>query len=71
MLFISSADRVSGNPVSYYEVKDFAECTNTLVLNELKWRGNFSTRTINNKQQIESRTVWKLCMDDEVGQHPS
>lgn len=46
--------------MSYYEVKDFAECITTLVLNELKWRGNFSTRPINNKEQIQSGAVWKL-----------
>lgn len=56
MLFLSSADRVSGNPVSYYEVKEFAEYTNTLLFNELKRREEFSIKPINKKEKIKSGT---------------
>ncbi|XP_075074427.1 uncharacterized protein LOC142162026 [Nicotiana tabacum] len=36
-------DRLMGNPITYTEVQDFADCVTTLTLNELAWTGDCYT----------------------------
>ncbi|XP_019253965.1 PREDICTED: uncharacterized protein LOC109232665 [Nicotiana attenuata] len=36
-------DRLMGNPITYIEVQDFADCVANLALNELAWTGDYYT----------------------------
>nr|XP_016506210.1 PREDICTED: uncharacterized protein LOC107824002 [Nicotiana tabacum] len=46
-------DRLMGNPITYTEVQDFADCVTTLTLNELAWTGDYYTWS--NKQSGAER----------------
>ncbi|XP_059277748.1 uncharacterized protein LOC132031893 [Lycium ferocissimum] len=58
-------DRLSGNPVQFAEIKDFAKCLQETHLNELSWRGDYFTWT--NKR----KTVDRVCsrLDRAFGNH--
>ncbi|XP_070028681.1 uncharacterized protein [Nicotiana sylvestris] len=58
-------DRLYGNPVQYGEIKDFNDCIHDLLLNEVKWTGEYYTWT--NKQQSNDRICSRL--DRAFGNH--
>ncbi|XP_019226408.1 PREDICTED: uncharacterized protein LOC109207863 [Nicotiana attenuata] len=58
-------DRLFGNQVQYVEIKDFTECIHDLLLNEVKWTGEYYTCT--NKQQSNDRICSRL--DRAFGNH--
>ncbi|XP_070057680.1 uncharacterized protein [Nicotiana tomentosiformis] len=51
----SPQDRLKGATVTSYEIKDFTECIQQLMLNELTWKGDYYTWK--NKQQGGDR-IW-------------
>ncbi|XP_019224481.1 PREDICTED: uncharacterized protein LOC109206146 [Nicotiana attenuata] len=48
-----SQDRLMGNPITYAETQDFANCIQTLQLSELLWKGDYYTWS--NKQDGTDR----------------
>lgn len=52
---ISPQDRLKGAPITGHEIKDFAECIQQLMINQLPWKGDYYTWT--NKQQGSDR-IW-------------
>ncbi|XP_019237680.1 PREDICTED: uncharacterized protein LOC109217852 [Nicotiana attenuata] len=58
-------DRLYGNPVQYGEIKDFNDCIHDLLLNEVRWTGEYYTWT--NKQQTNDRICSRL--DRAFGNH--
>lgn len=42
-------DKLSRNPVHYVDIKDFSNCMQSTLLNELPWKGDYYTW--NNKQK--------------------
>ncbi|XP_019240016.1 PREDICTED: uncharacterized protein LOC109220010 [Nicotiana attenuata] len=62
---LTTADRRSCHPVTFNEVKEFADCINYTLLNELQWKGEYYTWT--NKQQAGERVSSKI--DRAFGNH--
>ncbi|XP_019234714.1 PREDICTED: uncharacterized protein LOC109215148 [Nicotiana attenuata] len=53
-----TTDRRSCHPVTFSEVKDFADCINSILLSELQWKGDYYTWS--NKQQGVERVSSKI-----------
>ncbi|XP_019239250.1 PREDICTED: uncharacterized protein LOC109219260 [Nicotiana attenuata] len=60
-----TADRQSSHPVTFNEVKDFSECINSTLSNELQWKGAYYTWR--NKQKGGERVNRKI--DRAFGNH--
>ncbi|XP_019234330.1 PREDICTED: uncharacterized protein LOC109214833 [Nicotiana attenuata] len=58
-------DKLYGNPVQYGEIKDFNDCIHELILNEVRWTGDYYTQS--NKQQSNERICSRL--DRAFGNH--
>ncbi|XP_019233099.1 PREDICTED: uncharacterized protein LOC109213721 [Nicotiana attenuata] len=58
-------DRMIGNPVTYAETKDYADCMQGLMLNKLQWKGDYYTWT--NKQLGTDRIYSRI--DRTFGDH--
>ncbi|XP_070022230.1 uncharacterized protein [Nicotiana sylvestris] len=58
-------DKLFGNPVQYVEIKDFTDYIHDLLLNEVKWPGDYYTWT--NEQQSSDRICSRL--DKAFGNH--
>ncbi|XP_070026606.1 uncharacterized protein [Nicotiana sylvestris] len=52
------SDRLSRTTISLVELKDFSECCNTLLLNEISWKGEYYTWT--NKHRGNDRVCIRI-----------